>query len=95
MKRAKPISAEKAWAAFAWAMSVILALGIGIYAGAKVTAANKDVELMDVEAERDAARDDLADAIKERDFWRWTLKGLAEGGQLEGVDLKGRPSTGD
>jgi hypothetical protein len=53
------------------------------------------MEIMDLQAQLETARASLADAVEERDFWRWTLKSLAEGGQLEGVDLKGRPSTGD
>lgn len=77
---------------FAWAIAVIIALGIGSYAGRLVTTEYKDREIVQIQHSLDEATDELADAVKERDFWRWALKGLAEGGQFEGVDLKGRPS---
>jgi hypothetical protein len=78
-----------------WSIILILVLGFGLYAGFKIEKAIADMEIMDLQAQLETARASLADAVEERDFWRWTLKGLAEGGQLEGVDLKGRPSTGD
>jgi uncharacterized protein HemX len=77
---------------FAWAIAVIIALGIGIYAGHKVTAANKDIEIMDLQVQLEAASARLAKANTELAFWKNTLRGLAEGNQLEGVDLKGKPS---
>jgi uncharacterized protein HemX len=81
---------------FAWAIAVILALGLGIYAGHGVTAAYKDIELMDIHAQLETAQASLAEANVELEFWKTTMKGLAEGRQLEGVDIKyGRPSEGD
>jgi len=73
---------------FAWAITVILALGFGIYAGHKVTAAYKDTDLTRLSMQLDHANDELA-------FWQTTIKGLAEGKQFEGAELNGRPSLGD
>jgi hypothetical protein len=67
---------------------IILFLFLGIYAGHKVTAANKDTEIMDLQVQLETANTELA-------FWKNTLRSLAEGNQILGVDLKGRPSTGD
>jgi len=71
-----------------WSIALIVILGLGIYAGSKVTAANKDTEIMDLQVQLETANTELA-------FWENTLQSLAEGNQLEGVNLKGRPSTGD
>ena len=60
---------------FLWAIAVIVALGFGIYAGAKVTAANKDVELAAMRAKVERANEDLA-------FWQATLRRIVEGDQL-------------
>lgn len=46
----------------AWAIAVILALGLGIYAGHKVTVAYKDVDLMDLQAQLETANASLAEA---------------------------------
>jgi hypothetical protein len=78
-----------------WSIALIVVLGLGIYAGHKVTAAYKDVEIMDARAALETERASLADANVELAFWKSTLRGLAEGGQLEGIDLKGRPSKED
>ena len=71
-----------------WCIALIVILGLGICAGAKVTAANKDTEIMDLQVQLETANTELA-------FWNNTLRSLAEGNQILGVDLKGRPSTGD
>jgi rare lipoprotein A len=47
---------------FAWAIIVVLALGLFIYVGHKVTAAYKDTELMDLQVQLETARASLADA---------------------------------
>jgi prefoldin subunit 5 len=78
-----------------WSIALIVALGLGIYAGAKVTAANKDTEIMDIQAALEAAQASLAEANVELAFWQTTIKGLAEGKQLAGAELNGRPSLGD
>ena len=80
---------------FLWSIALIVALGLGIYAGAKVTAANKDTEIMDIQAALEAANASLAEANVELAFWKTTVRGLAEGGQLEGAELNGRVSLGD
>lgn len=80
---------------FAWAIAVMIALGLGIYAGHKVTAAYKDTEIMDVQAALEAANASLAEANVKLVFWQSTIRGLAEGKQLEGAELNGRPSIGD
>lgn len=80
---------QRTWLDFIlWSIVVIVALGIGIYSGHKVTSGYKDVEIMD-------AQKALAEANAELAFWKTTMNGLAEGDQFEGVDIKGRPSTGD
>jgi hypothetical protein len=71
-----------------WSIIVILALALGICIGAKVTAANKDAELAAMRAKVERANEETA-------FWRATLKMIVDGGQLHGVDLRGRPSKGD
>ena len=74
---------------FLWVIAIILALGLGIYTGSKVTAAYKDTELTRLSMQLDRANDELA-------FWKNTLRALAHGEQFTGVDIKyGRPSTGD
>lgn len=47
---------------FLFALAVVLALGIGIFAGHKVTRAMADIELMDLQAQVDTAQASLADA---------------------------------
>ena len=78
-----------------WSIALIVALGLGIYAGAKVTAAYKDTEIMDIQAALEAAQASLAEANIELAFWQTTIQGLAEGRELERVELNGRPSVGD
>ena len=80
---------------FLWVIAVILALGLGIYTGSKVTAAYKDTEIMDVRAALEVAQASLAEANVELAFWQTTIKGLAEGKQLAGAELNGRPNIGD
>ena len=71
-----------------WSIAIILALALGIYAGAKVTATNKDAELAAMKAQMEQANEETA-------FWQATLKMIVDGGQIEGVNLAGRPSKGD
>ena len=78
-----------------WIIILILTLGLGIYVGHKVTAAYKDIEIMDVQASLEAAQASLAEANVELAFWQATIQGLAEGQQLKGVEFNGRPSLGD
>ena len=78
-----------------WGIIVILALALGIYAGYKVMKAISDIKIMDLESELETANASLAEANIELAFWKNTLRSLADGNQVEGVDLKGRPSTGD
>jgi len=80
---------------FLWAIAIIVVLGLGIYAGHSVTQAIADTELMDAQAALETANASLADANVELAFWKNTLRSLADGKQIEGVDLKGRPSTED
>jgi len=75
-----------------WSIALIIVLALGIYTGAKVTTAYKDVELMDVRAALEVAQASLAEANVELAFWQTTINGLAEGRQLEGAELNGRPS---
>lgn len=79
----------------AWCITLIVVLVFGIYAGHSVTEANKDVEIMDLQAQLDTANASLAEANTELAFWQSTIRGLAEGRQLEGAELNGRPSQGD
>ena len=78
-----------------WGIALIIVLALGIYTGAKVTTAYKDVELMDAQAALEAAQASLAEANVELAFWQTTIKGLAEGKQLAGAELNGRPNIGD
>ena len=75
---------------FLWSIALIVVLGLGIYAGHKVTAAYKDTELMDVRAALETAQASLAEVNVELAFWKMTMRGLAEGKQLEGIDLNGQ-----
>lgn len=50
---------------FVWGVAVIITLGLGIYAGSKVTAAYKDTEIMDLQAQLETANASLADANAE------------------------------
>jgi len=79
-----------------WILTLIVVLAFGIYAGHSVTAAYKDTEIYDLQAQVETANASLAELNVELAFWRDTMRGLAEGGQFAGVDIKyGRPSTGD
>jgi len=60
---------------FLWAIAVILALGLGIYAGHHVTAAYKDAEIAAMRAKLEQANDELA-------FWQATLRRIVEGDQI-------------
>jgi len=95
---------------FLWAIVIIIALGLGIYTRHSVTAANKDVEIMNLQAELETANASLTEANVELAFWRNTMNRLANGEQFPGVDIKhgkgsvvpalmisvqGRPSVGD
>jgi len=72
---------------FFWAILIIIALGLGIYAGAKVTAAYKDAELAAMRAQVEQANDDLA-------FWQATLRRIVEGDRLTRA-MTGRVSKED
>lgn len=80
---------------FAWAIAVIIALGLGCYAGFKIEKAIADIEIMDLQAQLETTNASLADANIELAFWRDALTALVQGNQLKGVNLKGRPSKGD
>lgn len=68
-------------------ITIIFYLFLGIYAGHKVTAAYKDVEIMKLKAQRDKANDDLA-------FWQMTLRCIVEGDQIM-EPIAGRVSKGN
>jgi len=78
-----------------WGIAVIIALGLGIYAGHSVTQAIADTELMDAQAALETANASLSEANVELAFWKNTLRSLADGKQPEGVDLKGKTSVED
>jgi len=61
-----------------WSIAIILALGLGIYAGHKVTAAYKDAEIAAMRAKMEQANEDLA-------FWQATLRRIVEGDQITEV----------
>ena len=72
---------------FLWVIAVILALGLGIYTGSKVTAAYKDAELTRLSMQLDRANDELA-------FWQATFRRVVEGDQI--TEITGsRPNEGD
>jgi len=50
---------------------------------------------MDIQAALEAAQASLAEANIELAFWQTTIRGLAEGRQLEGAELNVRLSLGD
>ena len=60
---------------FLWAIAIVLALGLGIYAGHHITAAYKDVELAAMRAKVEQTNEDLA-------FWQAMLRRIVEGDQL-------------
>jgi len=72
---------------FLWSIAVIIALGLGIYAGHKVTAAYKDAELAAMRAKMEQANEDLA-------FWQATLRRVVEGDQVTKA-MTGRVSKED
>jgi hypothetical protein len=69
----------KRYAWLAWAISVILALTFGIFVGHSITAAYKDVEIMNAQAALEAAK-------KETAWWQGVLTRLAEGEQLKDME---------
>ena len=89
------VGSTKRLSELSWSIVVILMLGFGIWAGHSVTQAIADTELMDARAALETANASLAEANIELAFWKNTLRSLADGKQIEGVDLKGRPSTED
>jgi len=72
---------------FFWTILVIIALGLGMFAGAKITAAYKDAELTAMRAQVERANEDLA-------FWQATLRRIVEGDQLTEI-ANGRVSKED
>jgi len=78
-----------------WIIVVVLALGFGIFVGHKVTAGYKDTEIKKLEDKLETAQASLAEANTELAFWQSTIRGLAEGNQLEGAEPNGRLSLGD
>jgi hypothetical protein len=82
-----------------WVFAVIVILviiGISIFAGHSVTAANKDVEIMNLQSQLETANASLTEANVELAFWKDTMNRLAEGEQFAGVDIKyGRPNVED
>jgi hypothetical protein len=80
---------------FLWAIAVIIALGLGIYAGYGVMKAISDTEIMDLQVQLETANAALAEANVELAFWKSTIRDLAEGKQLERIDLEARSSKGD
>jgi len=54
---------QKLWMSFS--LIVLLALALGIYAGHKVTTANKDVEIIDLQAQLETANASLAEVAVE------------------------------
>jgi len=72
---------------FAWAIAVVIALGLGIYAGHHVTAAYKDAEIAAMRAKVEQANEDLA-------FWQATLRRIVEGDQVTNA-MTGRVSKQD
>ena len=73
---------------FLWVIAVLLGAGLGIYAGSHVTAAYKDTEIMDLQAQVETANASLAEAAIELSFWRDMMNRLAGGEQFAGVDIK-------
>ena len=79
---------------FLWVIAIILALGLGIYTGSKVTAAYKDAEIMDVRAALEVAQASLAEANVELAFWQATLRRVVEGDQITEI-IGSRPNEAD
>ena len=73
---------------FLWSIALIITLGFGIFAGHSVTAANKDIEIMNLQAQLEMANASLAELNVELAFWRDTMNRLAGGEQFAGVDIK-------
>jgi hypothetical protein len=82
-----------------WAMLVaaggLVVLMLGLWAGWAIAGGYYKPEIARLNNKLDAAKEELLASIGETRFWQSTLRGLADGKQLEGVDLKGKPSTGD
>jgi len=72
---------------FAWAIAVMISLGLGIYAGHHVTAAYKDAEIAAMRAKMEQANEDLA-------FWQATLRRIVEGDRVTKA-MTGRVSKED
>ncbi len=66
---------------FVLSIAVLMSLGAGIYVGHKVTQAGHEKEIAEITARMNKANEETR-------FWQTTLRGLAEGGQLEGVELR-------
>jgi len=78
---------------FALAMiGCLLSLLIGLYVGYKVAVGYYEPEIKRLNNELDHAQDKAQEQVK---FWQDTLRGLAGGGQLQGVSLNGKPNTKD
>jgi len=73
---------------FLWSIALIVILGLGLWGGWAIARGYDKPEITRLQNELDKAKN-------ESDFWKVTLRGLAEGRQLEGAELNGRPSLGD
>jgi hypothetical protein len=73
----------------------LVVLMLGLWAGWAIAGGYYQPEIARLNNELDAAKEASFKASKETGFWKNTLRSLANGKQLEGVDLKGKPSVGD
>jgi len=85
----------KKYSMFMWAITVLLSVFIGLYAGHQISRAISDIKIMDLQVQLETANAALADANIELAFWKSTIRGLAEGEQLTGSLMKERVSDGD
>ncbi len=75
--------------AIAYCAVVVIVLMLGLWGGWAIAGGYYKPEIARLNAEVDKAKDDVI-------FWQNAMRGLAEGGQLEGVDIKyGRPNVED
>jgi cell division protein FtsB len=75
------IRIEKDLSWMAWAIIVILVLGFGLWAGYRIKKAIADVDTRNLEIKVEEEQAELAEAQAETEFWKSTLKILADGDQ--------------
>ena len=70
---------------FIWCVGLLVFLSFGLWAGARIIENAKMMEVADLQAQLETERASLAEVNVELEFFKSTLKLLAEGDQLKEI----------